>query len=469
MIDNGYVFAKDNKRIFINTSLGCSGKCSYCYLPQLGYSNNSINFNTTTAEWIIDCLEKSDLKINENTLITIGCYSECWDSHNVNETIKLIKHFLKKGNQIQLSTKKQIKESELSDILPLIQYYGQLIVFVSATTISKHHILEKNTTPIEQRFENFILLNKLNIPSVLYIKPVLKGITVKDVDLFKEYIVKHHIANVVVGSIFTNEQSNETVHFSNKNELFYNKIDDEDILIRELSKNANVYRRSTEAVNSFKVYKYIKNLKVVINEMFKGDKSGHDISHLERTTNLALYLQQKEGGDKIVIGISAFLHDVHRIMQNQLGRFVAPKDSLTKIKEILSTTDLTKTQIDKICYCIEYHEEYNWNGNNVDDLNTLILQDADNLDAIGAIGIIRNFKYSIAHNIIDFDPNVPLYQNEYNENKEDASTIHHMNNKLLRLGEYMNTKTAKRLAKSKTKLIRDFMNMFIQEFTGKYD
>ena len=126
-------------------------------------------------------------------------------------------------------------------------------------------------------------------------------------------------------------------------------------------------------------------------------------------------------------------------MQNQLGRFVAPKDSLTKIKEILSTTDLTKTQIDKICYCIEYHEEYNWNGNNVDDLNTLILQDADNLDAIGAIGIIRNFKYGIAHNIIDFDPNFPLYQNEYNESKEDASTIHHMNNKLLRLGKYMNT------------------------------
>ena len=253
MIDNGYVFAKDNKRIFLNTSLGCSGKCSYCYLPQLGYSNNSINFNTTTAEWIIDCIEKSDLKINEETLITIGCYSECLDSHNVNETIKLIKHFLKKGNQIQLSTKKQIKESELSDIVPLIQYYGQLIVFVSATTISKHHILEKNTTPIEQRFENFNLLNKLNIPSVLYIKPVLKGITVKDVDLFKEYIVKHHITNVVVGSIFTNEQSNETVHFSNKNELFYNKINDEDTLIRELSKKANVYRRSTEAVSSFKV------------------------------------------------------------------------------------------------------------------------------------------------------------------------------------------------------------------------
>lgn len=313
------------------------------------------------------------------------------------------------------------------------------------------------------------MLNKLNIPAVLYIKPVLKGITVQDLNLFQDYIIKKQITNVVVGSIFTNKQSNETAHFSNKNELFYNKIDDEDIVIKELSKKANVYRRSTEAVNSFKVYQYIHHLRNVVKKLFQSDTSGHDMGHLERTTKLALYLQQKEGGDKIVIGISAFLHDVHRIMQNQLGRFVAPKDSLTKIKEILSTTDLTSTQIEEICHCIEHHEEYNWNGNNVKNLNTLILQDADNLDAIGAIGIIRTFKYGITHNILDYDPNIPLYQNKYNESKEDASTIHHMNNKLLRLGQYMNTKTAKKLAKYKTKLMKDFMSMFIQEFMGKFE
>ena len=131
--------------------------------------------------------------------------------------------------------------------------------------------------------------------------------------------------------------------------------------------------------------KYIEDLRPLVIELFKKDSSGHDISHLERTMNTALYLQAKEGGDRIVIGVAAFLHDIHRIMQNETGTFVSPKDSLDTIRNILSKINLTNEQVEKICYCIEYHEQYNWNGNNVDDINTLILQDADNLDAIGAI------------------------------------------------------------------------------------
>lgn len=101
--------------------------------------------------------------------------------------------------------------------------------------------------------------------------------------------------------------------------------------------------------------------------------------------NIALNLCKKENGDKLIVGISAFMHDIHRIMQNETGKFVSPKDLLPKVREILSNTDLSEEIINKICYCIEYPEIYNWNGNNIDDINTLILQDADNLDAIGAI------------------------------------------------------------------------------------
>ena len=144
MIDNGYLFAKDNKRIFINTSLGCAGQCAYCYLPKMGYSNGSDNYRTISAQTIIEFIEKNKLDINQKTLITLGCYSECWDEYNKNETISLIKYFLKKGNQIQLSTKKQIMKEELTEILPLINYFGQLVIFVSSATISKHDTIEKN-------------------------------------------------------------------------------------------------------------------------------------------------------------------------------------------------------------------------------------------------------------------------------------------------------------------------------------
>lgn len=54
MIDNNYLFAKDNKRLFINTSLGCSGECSYCYLPKLGYENKDNNYKTISANNIIE-------------------------------------------------------------------------------------------------------------------------------------------------------------------------------------------------------------------------------------------------------------------------------------------------------------------------------------------------------------------------------------------------------------------------------
>ena len=212
---------------------------------------------------------------------------------------------------------------------------------------------------------------------------------------------------------------------------------------------------------------YIENLKPYILELFKDDSSGHDIGHLVRTMNTALYLQEKEGGDRLIIGIAAFFLYVHRIMQNKSGVYVSPKDSLVKIREILSHVDLNQDQIEKICYSIEYHEQYNWNGNNVNDINTLILQDADNLDAIGAIGIGRTFSYGGAHNITMYNPNVALNENlDYSETSgDDESTIHHFYHKLFKLGDNMNTETAKALAKKRI----DFMQMFVKQFLDEWD
>lgn len=251
MIDNGYIYFKDNKRIFINTSLGCLSNCLYCYLPKIGYNTNSNDYKKVSAKEIINFIEKNKIDINENTLITLGCYSECFDDHNKKETISIIKYFLKKGNQIQLATKKQILKEDLEEVLPLIKYYGQLVIFVSCATISKQELIERNTIPIAMRFNNFNLGNILNIPVVLYMKPVLKEITLRDLNLYKNEIKKHKITDVVVGSIFTDAISDETVPFSSDSKLFYNKIDDEDIIISELSKLTNVYRRSTEVMKKY--------------------------------------------------------------------------------------------------------------------------------------------------------------------------------------------------------------------------
>lgn len=151
-----------------------------------------------------------------------------------------------------MSTKCKILKKELAEILPLIKYPGQLIIFVSSATISKHNIYEKNTTSISERFKTFEISKSTNIPVVLYIKPVLQNITINDIDLYKKYIEKYDIKDVVVGSIFSNKKSEETVHFSNKNELFYSKCQDEELIISKLSKITNIYRRSSEVMEKYK-------------------------------------------------------------------------------------------------------------------------------------------------------------------------------------------------------------------------
>ena len=212
---------------------------------------------------------------------------------------------------------------------------------------------------------------------------------------------------------------------------------------------------------------YIEKLKPYVIDLFSSDSGSHDISHLVRVMNLALYIQEREGGDRIIIGISAFLHDVHRIMENETGVFTSPTHSIPKVKEILSHIDLTEEQVNEICFAIENHENYNWNGNNVDDINALILQDADNLDAIGAIGIARAFSGGGAYKLALYDDTEPLVSDSFKEGDKDPSVLHHFYHKLFKLYDNMNTKTAKEIALKRTDYMKEFTKTFLDEWNTK--
>lgn len=252
MIDTGYLYSKDDKRIFVNTCLGCTGKCSYCYLGKIGYDNSSIVGEVRRAEELIEEIEQ--VGISRDTLITLGCFSECWDDNDKPETIKLIKYFLQKGNQIQISTKKEINVEEVREFESLIQYFGQFVVYVSSATISKWDTIEKGTDSPSKRFNSFKISKELNIPTVLYMKPVLKGITKQDIELYKEVIKKYGIRDVVVGSIFGEKEAEEKVHFSDKGTLFYNPISEEFEIKRTLMElgNLRVFSRSSEVMQYYK-------------------------------------------------------------------------------------------------------------------------------------------------------------------------------------------------------------------------
>lgn len=252
MIDTGYLYSKNKKRIFVNTCLGCNSGCSYCYLGKLGYGNQTTTLEIRKAEELIKQIEK--IGISDDTLITLGCFSECWDDNNKSETIKLIKYFLQKGNQIQLATKKEINYEELENISKLIQYAGQLLIFISSATISNWESIERGTDSPEKRFRTFQISKKLNIPTILYMKPILKGITIKDVELYKDVIKQYGIKDVVVGSIFSEEKSDETVHFSDKGLLFYNPISEELEIKQRLMQQGNirVFSRSSQVAKYYK-------------------------------------------------------------------------------------------------------------------------------------------------------------------------------------------------------------------------
>ncbi len=161
---------------------------------------------------------------------------------------------MQKGNQVQLSTKKEINCEELESISKLIQYAGQLLIFISSATISNWESIERGTDSPEKRFRTFAISKKLNIPTNLYMKPILKGITIKDIELYKDVIKQYGIKDVVVGSIFGEEKSDETVHFSDKGVLFYNPVSDELKIKQKLMEigNVRVFSRSSQVTQYYK-------------------------------------------------------------------------------------------------------------------------------------------------------------------------------------------------------------------------
>lgn len=211
----------------------------------------------------------------------------------------------------------------------------------------------------------------------------------------------------------------------------------------------------------------INQIEEEIKVFFNKESSGHDIYHLKRTMNIALIIQEKEGGDKLIIAISALLHDIHRIIQKETNKFCSPRDSLPKIKKILDKTKLSNEQKENILHCIEYHEEYNFSKNkkSVNDIETLILQDADNLDALGAIGIGRTFMFHGSNGDLMWIPQKPFDRKTFDESIKDITPIHHFKHKLLKLKQNMNTKTAKQMAEKR----HEFMELFLQEFFEEWD
>ena len=205
------------------------------------------------------------------------------------------------------------------------------------------------------------------------------------------------------------------------------------------------------------------------------DSTGHDMHHLWRVCRLAVRIADAEDADEDIVGAAALTHDLHRVRGDD-GEFVHPEETLPEIQGILRDAGYPEEKLDATLHCVAVHEEYDFEADPdaAETLEAEIVQDADNLDAIGAVGIARAFAFGGAHGNLLWEPEreLPAEDGRYDKTGGDGesgpgSTFHHFHSKLLRLSEAMNTDTARDIAESRHAFMEYYLARFESEWMGE--
>jgi uncharacterized protein len=193
-------------------------------------------------------------------------------------------------------------------------------------------------------------------------------------------------------------------------------------------------------------------------------EGGHDWWHIHRVWKTAQHIATAEKADELVVALGALLHDIADSKFHNGDETIGPR----KAREWLQSLRVEQAVIDHVENIIT-HISFK-GGNHHQPFRSMeldIVQDADRLDAIGAIGIARAFSYGGFKNRLLYDPTVPTNLNmskeEYKNN--NAPTINHFYEKLLLLKDRMNTTTGKELALQR----HAFMESYLKQFYGEWD
>lgn len=211
-------------------------------------------------------------------------------------------------------------------------------------------------------------------------------------------------------------------------------------------------QRAMQAVKNFVEQKLAHNF------------SGHDMAHIERVVKLAQKILLNEpNANYFIVVLSAYLHDVidEKVVSNV-------ELAVDELRAFLALQDLTELEITSIFSIIE-NMSYRKNLSDKKPLSLegKIVQDADRLDAIGAIGIGRTFYYGGNKHNIMHDPTIlPRMSMTEESYKQPNTVINHFYEKLLLLKGMMNTQTAKKIAKQRHQFLVQFINQFEKEWSG---
>ena len=203
-----------------------------------------------------------------------------------------------------------------------------------------------------------------------------------------------------------------------------------------------------------------------VKEQLTGAEGGHDWFHIERVYKNALLIGAEEQCDLLTVQLAALLHDIADSKFHNGDETIGPKTA----RNFLDTLSVSAEIIDHV---IKIIENISFKGGKVvRDFNSIeldIVQDADRLDAIGAIGIARAFNYGGFKNRALYDPNIApntaMTKEEYKNN--NAPTINHFYEKLLLLKDKMNTVSGKKIAQERHRYMEGFLAQFYAELEGE--
>lgn len=204
----------------------------------------------------------------------------------------------------------------------------------------------------------------------------------------------------------------------------------------------------------------LDDLRRQVEKMLEGRDPGHDFEHVMRVYKNAQKIGKKEGADMKVLLASVLLHDLVVYPKGSAKRSKSSDDSADIAEKILQKRGWSKATIDRVSYCIRTHSYSKRIRPAI--LEAKILQDADRLDALGAIGIARTFSVGGSENRKFYNPKDPFWKS--NREPDDMMwTLDHFQTKLLKLHNTLHTKTARKMARERTRFMRDFIRQIGKE------
>ncbi|OGI36028.1 MAG: phosphohydrolase [Candidatus Moranbacteria bacterium RIFOXYA2_FULL_43_15] len=203
-----------------------------------------------------------------------------------------------------------------------------------------------------------------------------------------------------------------------------------------------------------------------VKESLKGDSSGHDWWHVYRVWKSAINIGKKEKANMFIVELGALLHDIADFKFHNGDDTIGAKVS----REWLEKQGVDGEVISRVCDIVK-GVSFKGAGvkSEIKTLEGMVVQDADRLDAIGAIGIARVFAYGGAMGREIYNPEIKaLNHKSFEEYKNaDSTSINHFYEKLLLLKSLMNTKTGKKMAEERHKFLKQYLDRFLDEWNGK--